>query len=345
MNPVLVEAWRGPCVESFHRGAYAVVDGDDGLVASAGDIERPVYPRSAIKVLQALPLVESGAAHRLGLTDAELALACASHGGEDAHVRTAASMLAKAGLDEGVLECGAHWPGDESAKLALAAARRQPGALHNNCSGKHAGFVCLGCQLARERGIDDARAFMAGYVQADHPVMGTIAGAIEAATGTRLADAPRAVDGCSIPTYGIALRALARAFARVATGIGLSSGRAAAAKRLRSAVASEPFMVGGTNRFDTRVMASFGARVFCKVGAEGMYCAALPEAGLGIAIKIDDGNTSRACEVAMAALLARWVPPRDDTQAALLEQLSNVTLRNWRGTEVGRLAAANRAST
>ena len=154
MNPVLVEAWRGTAVESFHRGAMAVVDGDGVLVASLGDIERPIFPRSAVKLLQALPLVESGAADAFALSDEELALACASHGGEAAHTRTAASMLAKAGFDAGVLECGAHWPYEEAANHALAASGATPSALHNNCSGKHAGFVCLGC--VRVRALDSA---------------------------------------------------------------------------------------------------------------------------------------------------------------------------------------------
>jgi L-asparaginase II len=335
-NPVLVDAWRGDIVESFHRGAYAVVDAHGKVLDSAGDIDRPVYPRSAIKLLQALPLVDSGAAERFGLTDAELALACASHEGEPEHAATAASALAKAGLDAGVLECGVHWPYSETSKRALAAQGREPSALHNNCSGKHAGFACLGCVLAGER---EARGFLAGYVLPEHALMREVGATIEAATGARLADAPRATDGCSIPTWGIALRRLAHAFARAGTGQGLSPGRAAAAKRLREAVARQPFMVGGTDRVDTRVMQVFGERVFCKVGAEGMYCVALPEQGLGVAIKMDDGNNARAVEVAMAALLRRFVPARDDSQAALLAELSNVTLRNWRGIEVGRLAA------
>jgi len=335
-HPVLVEAWRGDIVESFHRGAYAVVDAAGTVVDQAGDIERPVFPRSAIKVLQALPLVESGAAERFGLGDAELALACASHEGEAEHTRTAAAALAKAGLDASVLECGTHWPYSETSKRALAAAGESPSALHNNCSGKHAGFVCLGCVLASGR---DPRGFLSGYVTPEHAVMREVGAAIEAATGARLADAPRATDGCSIPTYGIALRRLAHAFARVATGQGLTPGRAAAARRLRAAVAAAPFMVGGTGRVDSLVMERFGERVFCKVGAEGMYCVALPEQGLGIALKMDDGNTARACEVATAALLERFVPARDDAQAALLARLSDVTLRNWRGIEVGRLAA------
>jgi L-asparaginase II len=337
MNPVLVEVWRGSAVESFHRGAYAVVDADGAVVASRGDIERPVYPRSAIKILQALPLVEGGAADRFGLTSDELALACASHDGEAAHVQTAASMLSKAGFDDRVLECGTHWPYNEAAKLSLAAAGATPCALHNNCSGKHAGFVCVGCMIAGNR---DPRAFLGGYVLPAHPLMREITAAVENTTGCNLAEAPRATDGCSIPTFGIALTRLAHAFARVATGHGLSPGRAAAARRLRAAVAASPFMVGGSARFDTRVMTVFGERLFCKVGAEGMYCAALPEQGWGLALKMDDGNTARACEVAVAALFEALDVARTEPERALLAALSNVALRNWRGIDVGRLAAA-----
>ena len=336
MNPVLVEAWRGDAVESFHRGAVAVVDGDGTLVACLGDIDRPVFPRSAIKLLQALPLVESGAAERMGLSDEELALACASHAGEPAHTRTAAAMLAKAGLDDSVLECGAHWPSDEGSARALAAAGMAPSALHNNCSGKHAGLICLGCALAGPR---DRRGFLAGYVQPDHELMREVSAAVQASTGCDLAHAPRGIDGCSIPTYAIALRQVAHGFARAASGIGLSPGRAAAAARLRSAVAKAPFMVAGSGRFDTRVMQALGERVFCKVGAEGMYCAALPEAGLGVAIKVDDGNNARACEVAMAAVIEALVPLHNNAEGELLAGLSNLRLLNWRGLQVGRLAA------
>jgi L-asparaginase II len=166
-----------------------------------------------------------------------------------------------------------------------------------------------------------------------------VGAAIAAVTGCDLAHAAQGTDGCSIPTYAIPLRQLAHGFARAASGIGLAPGRAAALARLRRAVARAPFMVGGSDRFDTRVMALLGERVFCKVGAEGMYCAALPEAGLGLAIKVDDGNTSRACEVAMAALIEAFVPLRDDAERSLLASLSDVSLRNWRGLDVGRLTA------
>ncbi len=336
MNPVLMEAWRGPALESAHRGRVCVVDADGATVLALGDVEARVFPRSAIKVLQALPLVASGAAARFGLSDAELALACASHNGEPEHAATAASALAKAGLDDTVLECGTHWPYLDTAVRALAAAGQTPCALHNNCSGKHAGFVCLGAHLSRG---GDARGFLSGYVQPDHAVMREVGHALEATTDSPLADAPRGVDGCSIPTYALPLRALALAFARVATGVGLSPEHAAAALRLRQAIARAPFMVAGTGRFDTKVMQALGERVFCKVGAEGVYCAALPELGLGVALKMDDGNNARAAEVVMAALIERLLPLEGD-HAALMASLSDVQLKNWRGTEVGRLRAS-----
>jgi len=336
MNPVLVEVLRGQTIESTHRGALAVLDADGAVLAQLGDIDRPVFPRSAVKLLQALPLVASGAADALGLSDAELALACASHRGEPLHAQTAADMLAKAGLALDALECGAHWPYDEAAARALATQQRAPTALHNNCAGKHAGFLCLACAL---HGRADLRHYVRGYVRPEHPVMREVTAALQAATGHDLANTPQGIDGCSIPTFAIPLRRLALAFARVGTGIGLSDAHARAARRLRSAVATAPFMVAGSGRFDTRVIERFGERVFCKVGAEGVYCAALPERGLGVAIKIDDGNNARACEVVMAALIEAFVA-LDDADARFMRGLSEPRLENWNGIEVGRLRPA-----
>ena len=336
-QPVLVELWRGDIVESFHRGAFAVVDADGHVLRKGGDIDRPVYARSAVKGLQALPLVASGAADRFGLSNEELALACASHGGQPEHVATATSMLAKAGLDASVLECGTHWPSNELTARALAARGEAPCPLHNNCSGKHSGFACLGALMAGD--ADRARGLLRGYVEPEHVVMREIGASLESATGARLADAPRATDGCSIPTYGFPLRALAHAFARFGTGAGLTPERARAATRLREAVAAAPFMVAGTGRLDTRLMTHFGARVFSKVGAEGVYCAALPELGLGVALKMDDGNTARAAEVAVVALIESLLA-LDDANRAFVEPLRDVELKNWNGRLVGRLAAA-----
>lgn len=336
-NPVLVEVLRGNALESAHSGAFVVVDADGAVVASTGDIARAIFPRSAIKVLQALPLVASGAADRLHLTDAELSIACASHNGEPEHVATSLGMLKKAGLDAAALECGTQWPARESVLRGMFTRHEQAGPLHNNCSGKHAGFVCLACQLAVGQGSDPAE-FARGYVRADHPVMREVSAALAAATDTDLSRAPVGTDGCSIPTYAIPLRQLALAFARVGTGQGLSPERASAARRLRQAVAHAPFMVGGTARFDTQVMQQLGERVFCKIGAEGVYCASLPELGLGVALKIDDG-TARGAEVAMAALIEELLP-LGDADRLFMNTLSAPELKNWNGILVGSMRAS-----
>lgn len=335
-NPVLVQAWRGGVVESRHRGSCAVLDADGSVLWSVGDIYTPVFPRSAVKLLQALPLVASGAADALGLDDAALALACASHGGEEAHAETAAAMLRRAGLDDTALECGAHWPYFEPAARALAAAGRLPCPLHNNCSGKHAGFLCLGAHLAGDR---DACGFVAGYVRREHPLMREIEHALQAATGWDLARAPCGTDGCSIPAHAIPLRQLALAFARAGSGVGLPPGLAGAARRLRQAIAKHPFLVAGSERADTLLMQALGERLCCKVGAEGMYCAALPELGLGVALKMDDG-AARAAEVALAALVQALLP-LDAPQAAAVAAWSPRPLVNWKGLDVGALRAAD----
>jgi L-asparaginase II len=335
-NPVLVEALRGGIVESFHRGSVAVVDATGAVHTAWGDIDRAIFPRSAVKLLQALPLVASGAADAWGLNDAELALACASHGGEPAHAATAASMLHKAGLDERALECGTHWPYHDGALKALAAHGQTPSALHNNCSGKHSGFLCLGCHRAGRPGALEA---VRGYIQPEHPVMREVTAALQRATGHNLAATARGVDGCSIPTFAIPLRRLAHAFAKVAAGQGLGGGLDAAAQRLRQAIARAPKMVAGTGRVDTRLMAHFGERVCCKGGAEGVHCMALPELGLGVAVKMDDGNNARAADVVTAALIGRLLPCSTDDQA-VVASMADVALRNWNGLEVGRLRAA-----
>ena len=324
-NPIVVEVMRGAVVESRHRGAGAVVDADGGLVFSFGDIDHPVYPRSAVKAFQALPMIERGAADDLGLSEAEIALACASHSGEAAHVAGAAAMLAKAGVDASALACGAHWPLGEKAARSLAAGGAKPSALHNNCSGKHAGFVCLACASGWD---------VAGYETPSHPVQRAVKGAIEELTGAALGADVCGTDGCSIPTYAVPLRALALGFARFATGRGLAPMRQRAAERIRAAVAANPHMVAGEGRFDTSMMSLLGARAFTKTGAEGVFCAALPEAGLGLAVKADDGAT-RAAQIMIAALIARFVP-MSDAELVRFEGLASPTLLNWNGLEVGR---------
>ena len=258
--------------------------------------------------------------------DEEIALACASHGGEPPHVALAADMLARAGLDADALECGAHWPMHLPSGQALARSAAAPSALHNNCSGKHAGFVCVACAM----GVDHH-----GYVRPDHPVQREVRAALENLTGVGLAEDQCGTDGCAIPTWAVPLDRLAHAFARFGTGRGLGPMRALAAARIRAACAMQPYFVAGTGRFCTEIMMRFGARVLVKTGAEGVFCAALPEQGLGIALKCDDGAT-RAAEVAMAAMIARFLPMGDDERAGLELRL-RPALRNWNGTTVGGL--------
>jgi L-asparaginase II len=329
-NPVLAEVVRGGAVESRHEGAIAVFDGDGRQVLAIGDIARPVFPRSAVKVIQALPLVESGAADAFGFGDRELALACASHNGEVAHADLAQEMLGRAGLDGAALECGAHWPSLQDATVALARAGRNPSALHNNCSGKHAGFVCA----CRHMGLDHK-----GYVKIGHDYQRLIADTMTSVTGAQHAGDNAGIDGCSIPTYAIPLANLARGFSRLATGQRLGHARAQAARRLFAACMTEPFYVAGTGRADTRMMEAAKGRVFVKVGAEGVYCGAVPELGLGFALKIDDG-AGRAAEAAVAALLARLL--KDDAQlSATFAAMSNVSMTNWNGINVGQVQAAS----
>lgn len=331
-NPVLVEATRGGVVESAHRGAVVVVDAKGGAVFSLGDVERAVFPRSSVKALQALALVESGAADQFGLSDAELALACASHRGEPMHVETAASMLTKGGLLDADLECGATWPQSQTETRALAACGGEALAICNNCSGKHAGFL-LACKAM---GVETA-----GYVAREHPLMRRVEATLAETTGAPLGVAACGVDGCSIPTFAIPLKSLALAFARFATGEGFSPERAAAAARLRRAVADAPEMVAGRYAFDSVVMAEAGEAAFVKMGAEGVYCAAFPELGLGAALKCDDG-AKRAAEVMMATVMRRIAP---SLAPSALEGYSPRPLLNVAGREIGVLRPTEAFST
>jgi L-asparaginase II len=325
-DPVLVEVMRGEVVESVHRGAVAVCDAGGKPVWEIGDATQRVFPRSAVKAIQALPFVESGAADAYGFGDKELALSCASHSGEPEHVELARSMLAKAGLDETALECGWHWPSSQEATIALARSGGSPNALHNNCSGKHSGFLCT----CRHLGIDHR-----GYVTAGHREQEMIREAMEAVTGAPHDAEHRGTDGCSIPTYAVPLKSFAHGFARMATGHGLGQKRAAAAKRLMGACMAEPFFVSGTGRADVTLMQAAPGRIFVKTGAEGVYCGAVPELGLGIAIKCDDG-AGRGAEVVVASVLAKLLKA-DAALSSRLTAIARPPVESRVGARVGTL--------
>jgi L-asparaginase II len=327
-NPILAELTRGNWVENRHRGAFVVINADGRIIASAGDIERPVFPRSAIKSMQALAMVTSGAIDKFHLTDDELALACASHQGEEFHVAGVTSFLGHIGLGPTDLECGAHAPTYAPARERLRASGHQPSALHNNCSGKHSGMLAV----AEALGVPTAH-----YVDRDHPVQKAVRAGIELVVGEPLTVDRCGTDGCSIPTWAAPLRSFARGFAKMATGQGLPHDIAAAANRIFDAATSHPHLVGGTGSLDTDVMRAFGGRVFQKGGAEGVQCGAVRDKGWGYALKVDDGNM--AASHAMVATLLLAISDPDDEQRTVLERFAVQTVRNVRGLDVGTLRA------
>ncbi len=327
--PVLVEVTRGAMVESRHRGSAAIVDPSGHVVRAWGNIKAPIYPRSSIKPIQALPLVESGAADAFELTDAELALACASHQGEARHVEAVSAWLARIGLSTDDLECGPQVPSGAAAARALFEAHGAPAPVHNNCSGKHSGMLATAKHLGEPT---------SGYVGLGHPVQQRILGVFEAMCGVDLSNAPRGVDGCSAPVLGMPLVNLALGMARFADPAGQPEVRRRAAARLRKAMAAEPFMVHGSGTFVTECMAAAGETVLVKGGAEGMFTAALPKLGLGVAVKIEDG-AARASEVATANILESLGVFDARTAGALAEWLTQ-PLRNWAGIAIGEVRPA-----
>lgn len=291
-NPVFVELTRADLVESRHRGACAVVDSTGTIVHAWGDVQALVYPRSSLKPLQVLPLIESGAAERFDLSDQEIALACASHNSEPFHITRVTAWLKRLGLSVDDLECGVC----ESISLDVTKAMSQSGEVfsraHNNCSGKHAGFLTTAVHLGEPT---------KNYIQPDHPVQQRVTSALEDMTGTTLIAAPHGTDGCGIPVYALPLQAIATGMARMMAG-GLGEVRTKSTRRVLSAMASCPHCIAGAKRFDTRVIEATKGDIVVKGGAEGVHIAMIPGKKLGIALKIDDG-TIRASELAMGCVL------------------------------------------
>lgn len=327
-NPVLVAVTRGGVVESRHGGRFAVVGADGATLVEGGRVDEPTFPRSAIKFIQALPLVETGAADAFAVSTAELALACASHNGETMHTEAVGAWLGRVGLGERDLECGPHAPHGPAAE-ALIRAGRAPDRVHNNCSGKHTGFLTV----ARHLGVPTV-----GYSTQDHPVQRLVADALRDMTGADPKDAPVGIDGCGVPTWAMPVRGLALAMARIADPAGLAPGRRRAIERLRAAITAFPAMIAGTGRLCTAVVAETRGEVLVKTGAEGVFVAAVPRLRLGFALKIDDGAT-RASEVAILALLRR-LGAFDDAAWARLARYAEPVMVNTQGKRVGAVCPA-----
>ncbi len=325
-NPLFeIEITRGDLVESRHAVSAVVVDATGAIVAAWGDPERLTFPRSANKPLQALPLVETGAADRFGLTDRQIAFACASHRGELFHVEAARDWLSQIGLDLTALECGSHMPSDEAHANQMIRAGERPTALHNNCSGKHSGMLTHAVHCG-----EDPK----GYVGIDHPTQRRITRAVLEICGVTGTPA-HGVDGCGIPTFAIPLRNLALGMARLADRGGLTAERATAAARIVAGMAAAPEMVAGTTEFVTRAMQIAGDKAVVKSGAEGVFTGALRLKGLGFALKAEDG-AGRAAELAAAALLKRFAD-LEDAQVAALDGFLAPKIFNRAGLEVGRM--------
>ncbi len=322
-----VEVWRGALIESRHRVRVAVVDGDGHLRAVAGDVDEPVFARSAVKPLQALPLVEDGGLARFGFVEPELALTCASHGGEPRHVETAMSMLARIGVEPEALACGPQAPTHAPSAVALQAAGIAPSRLHNNCSGKHAGMLAL----ASMHGWP-----LNGYERAKHPVQRRMLGTISQWTEVPVDGIGTGVDGCGVVTFAVALRSLAGAFARVAAAARRVTAEPAAAQVV-GAMTHHPGMIAGEARLCTALMQVTEGRIFAKYGAEGVYCAGVPGAELGLALKVEDGSR-RAAEVALLAVL-RVLGVLGEEEMAALSAYAEPDVTNTRGEVVGRIRA------
>lgn len=319
---MIVEVVRGVRVESVHSVAVAVVDAEGASVFAAGDTARPVFPRSAIKPLQALPLIETGAADALSVTPAELALACASHNGEPKHAGAVRAWLGRMGLGVDRLACGGHPPYDGPSNEALLRAGAPFDRACDNCSGKHAGMLATASHAGEP---------VAGYADPGHPAQRRIAAALADMAGRGALDAP-AIDGCDAPNWPLPLAALASAFARFGAPDGLPAARAAACRRVASAMAARPDLVAGRGRLCTALMTA-APHLVAKVGAEGVYAAAWPARGLGVALKVADGAT-RAAETALLALLARLGALDGDALAAL-DRWAAPVLRSRAGRMVG----------
>jgi len=322
----MVELWRGGMLESSHSGHAVICDSEGGVVEAWGDPAAVIFPRSSCKMVQALPLMESGAADAAGLTTEHLALACASHQGAGVHVSRVGRWLADLGMAEADLRCGAHEPYDRAERDRLIRAQDAPCQLHNNCSGKHAGFLTM------------TRHLKAGpeYAEPDHPLQQAIRLAFEEVTGE--ASPGYGIDGCSAPNFATSMTGLARAMGRFAGATGAGDGRDRAMHRLTRAMAAHPNLVAGEGRACTELMHAMGGRVAIKTGAEGVFVAILPDQQRGIAVKITDGH-SRASEAVIAALLVRLGVLEAD-HPATRKRLNAVQI-NWRGRETGVLRLAD----
>lgn len=323
--PVLATVWRGDVVEARIRGHVVVSDAAGNPIRSAGDPRIQTTLRSCVKPIQALPFVRL-AADKLGATEAEVAIACASHQGEDEHLATVRSLLAKAKVPEEALRCGPQLPSDGATARRLLASGGSPKPIHNNCSGKHASMLAT-CSVMGWP--------LDGYMEPAHPCQLAVTEALAEKLGVDLSETPSGIDGCGLTTYGTTLVSIARAFAAACAD--------PAFQRNQDAMAAFPFLVGGTGRFDTALLDAAGHAVTAKIGGAAVWAAVVRPAGPGIAIKLEAGDAEAIPVVALAVLQHLGV-----LDAALPDGLlpfAEFPLKNWAAREVGKICAEPLAPT
>jgi len=323
MSVELLQSTRGDIVETIQRGPVGAVDAGGRLLAGAGDPDAWSYMRSSAKPLQATELVQSGAAERFDLTGPLLAVCCASHNGEPGHVEAVRTVLARAEVPESALQCGVHAPVYQPAAAALWRAGGEPSAVHNNCSGKHAGMLAT----ARALGAP-----LDSYLSIDHPVQQGILTNVAALSGVPREHIVVGIDGCSAPVHGLPMRAMARAYARLADPHSAPS-YAPTLELLANAMATHPWYVDGTDGPDTLLMERAGGRLTVKSGTEGVLCVAVRGAGVGLAIKMESGRNQWSHAVAIEAL--RQLDLLSASEIEAMGDLAHPVVRNHRRLRAG----------
>lgn len=332
---LLANVWRGDVIESQHFGHVAAVSGDGKLVAKLGNLAAVSFLRSSAKPFQAIPLITSGAADHFGFGENELTIACASHNGEPIHVQTVRGMLQKIGLSKETLQCGVHEPLGKTIAQQQLQAGQKPDVLQNNCSGKHAGMLAVSLHLG---------APIETYLAPEHPVQQRVREVVAEFCGRDVESIPFAVDGCGLPIFALSVKEMALMFARLVAPTGaIRPVNRDACRRIVSAMSSHPELVSGEGELDTELMRVGSGRFVSKLGAEGVWCAAvLPNTqwpdGLGIAVKIADGN-SRA-RPAIAIEILRQLGILNKACLDRLDLFRTIPVKNHAGRIVGRIQPA-----
>ena len=334
----LVEITRGEIVESIHYGAFIIVDSNGQVIAGRGDADLMTYPRSSMKPFQALPFVERGGDAVFNFTQQEIAIMCASHAGTDLHKSVLEGMHAKIGTHEDDLDCGVHWPGDADTREAMRQAGEEPTPFRHNCSGKHTGMLAHAC--LRDLPIEN-------YLDPQHPIQVTIRETLAEMVDMAPDEMPLGIDGCSAPVYGIPLRNMAQAVAKMADPRELATGREKACRKITASMMAHPVMVAGPGKFDTELMTAAEGKVFCKGGAEGyQILGVMPDMlgenapGLGIAIKIADGDAKGRARTSVSLTILAALGILDEDDLSQLSEFGNGPVKNWRKRVVGEVRPA-----